>query len=128
MIAREFVVRPRVDPDHTLTPHARLLHGDHFRRWNSGSPRNFVSKMDRLYEPGNQRKRRENQRLAQKCLHHLLSGRSHHARRSLKFFRRIVWLNRQDRSDRPVRFLWLDADFELARAGLLNLWLKIRTR
>src|SRR5262249_48191417 len=48
VIARELVVRSRINPNRRVAPSTCLLDRDHFRRRNGGAPGNLVAKIDRL--------------------------------------------------------------------------------
>ena len=54
MIARELLVRARIDPDNVSAPCARLSDRNQFRRRDSRSPRNVVTEINRLAHPGNE--------------------------------------------------------------------------
>ncbi len=72
VIAREFIVRPCINPDRSVAPFTRLLDGDHFRRRNCGAPRNLVAKINRLACRGENRQGCQNNSLPDQRRFHLL--------------------------------------------------------
>src|SRR2546423_1001333 len=48
MVAREFFIRPSIDPNGAFAPGARLIDSHHFRWGDWGSPGNLVPKINRL--------------------------------------------------------------------------------
>ena len=76
MIARELLIRARINPDNVSSPCAGLIDSNQFRRQNGRAPGNFVAKIDCFAYSRGERERCQNKDLAdQRRSHYLFLGK-----------------------------------------------------
>ena len=64
MVAGKFFIRPRIHPDHVVSPGAGPRHRDQIRSRHRRLPRNLVAEIDGLPDAGQKRERKQKQNLS----------------------------------------------------------------
>jgi hypothetical protein len=77
MVARKFLIRPRIDPDCVVAPGARLIDRDQFGRGDRGLPRDTIAKIKSFAERWDKRECDKEQRLSNRARLHWLSRTGH---------------------------------------------------
>ena len=77
MVARKFLIRPRIDPDCVVAPGARLIDRDQFGRGDRGLPQDTIAKIKSFADRWDKRECDKEQRLSNRARLHWLSRTGH---------------------------------------------------